>query len=223
MLLLAGMLFISGCASETPANETDAGEEERVTTVEGATPSVTEEAAEPAGNDSGEGLIPGQEEDSPIGGEEGIIPGEEEPGQDNETAADVPIVQAAEDAGYTTFASVVRDAGLEGALNEGGPYTVFAPTNEAFDNLPEGAIEELEADKEKLTSVLNYHVVNGEYKAADVVELTSLNSLGGTLFINTENDKVMVGNATVTQTDILANNGVVHGIDQVLIPQGLEI
>lgn len=196
------MLFVSGCASETPANETDAGEEERVTTVEGATPSVTEEAAEPAEDDSGEGLVPGQE---------------------NETTGDVPIVQAAEDAGYTTFASIVRDAGLEASLNEGGPYTVFAPTNDAFDKLPEGAIERVSADKEKLTSVLNYHVVNGEYKAEDLRDLTSLNSLEGTLPISTENDKVMVGSATVTQADIVANNGVIHGIDQVMIPPEFEI
>ena len=133
------------------------------------------------------------------------------------------IVLAAEDAGYTTFASLVRDAGLENTLNNGGPYTVFAPTNEAFDKLPQGVLDGLRSDKTKLSTILTYHVVNGEYRASDLKGMNSLTSLEtGKLSVNTtETGEVMVGNATVVEPDIIASNGVIHGIDRVLMPSGV--
>lgn len=221
MLLLAGMLFVSGCA-DTEEEGTGA-DEERVTPVEEVAETEIEE--EPAGEDADEGLIPGQEEDSPIGGEEGIIPGEEEPGiGDNETDEEdnETIVDAAEAAGYTTFASLVRDAGLEDVLNEEGPYTVFAPTNDAFDDLPEGMLDDLREDEERLTELLNNHIVDGEYMAADLGDTTSLTSVeDGTLTVNATDNEVLIGDATVVEPDIIASNGVIHGIDEVLIPPGM--
>ncbi len=235
VLLLAGILFISGCAENAQDNETSTGEGEGVTPVEdatpveGSTPDVTEEVTEPEGEDAGEGLVPGQEESSLIGGEEGIIPGEEEPGQDNETSAEnrapdnnQTIVQAAEGAGYATFASLVRDAGLEDTLNNGESYTVFAPTDLAFESLPEGTLDDLRNDKEKLNRVLTYHVVSGEYRASALENMNSLTSLEtGELAVNTTaSGQIMVGSATVIEPDITAGNGVIHGVDKVLIPSG---
>ena len=215
VLLLAGMLFVSGCAEDTQ-------EEEAVTPVEEA--AVTEVTEEPSGEDAGEGAVPGQEEESLIGGEEGIIPGEEEPGLgDNEIDAEdnQTIVEAAEAAGYTTFASVVRDAGLEGTLNE-GTYTVFAPTNAAFDALPEGTLDDLREDEQALTDVLTYHVVEGEYMASDLENGQNLTTVQSeTLPVGITGDEVTVGTATVVEPDIIASNGVIHGIDEVLIPSGI--
>jgi uncharacterized surface protein with fasciclin (FAS1) repeats len=219
VLLLAGVLFVSGCAEDT--EEETGAEEEMVTPVEEA--AVTEGAEEPAGEDADEGLVPGQEEESPIGGEEGIIPGEEEPGLgDNETDGEnQTIVDAAEAAGYTTFASVVRDAGLEDTLNE-GTYTVFAPTNEAFDNLPEGTLDNLSEDEQALNDVLTYHVVQGEYMASDLEDGQMLTTVQtDELPVAITGDEVTIGNATVVEPDIIASNGVIHGIDEVLIPSGL--
>jgi uncharacterized surface protein with fasciclin (FAS1) repeats len=208
VLLLAGVLFVSGCAEE-PTEEPVVEEE------------VIEE--EPVG-DEGEGAVPGQEEDSPIGGEEGIIPGEEEPDlgenetdeEDNQT-----IVEAAEAAGYYTFASLVRDAGLEDTLNE-GTYTVFAPTDEAFDKLP-GSFDDLKDDEQVMNTVLTYHVVQGEYMASDLEDGQMLTTVQtGELPVAISGVKVTIGNATVVEPDIVASNGVIHGINEVLIPPEVE-
>lgn len=154
--------------------------------------------------------------------EEGIIPGEEEPGLgENETGEEDnrTIVQAVEDAGYTTFASLVRDAGLEDTLNE-GTYTVFAPTNEAFDALPEGTLEDL--SENELADVLTYHVVEGEYMASDLENRETLTTVqSGILPVNTTDNEVTIGTANVVEPDIIASNGVIHGIDEVLLPPGL--
>jgi uncharacterized surface protein with fasciclin (FAS1) repeats len=221
VLLLAGILFVSGCAEDTQEEETGA-EDEMVTPVEEA--AVTEGAEEPAGEDADEGLVPGQEEDSPIGGEEGIIPGEEEPGLgDNESDAgdNQTIVEAAEAAGYYTFASLVRDAGLEDTLNE-GTYTVFAPTDEAFDKLP-GSFDDLRDDEQVMNTVLTYHVVQGEYMASDLEDGQMLTTVQtGELPVAISGVKVTIGNATVVEPDIVASNGVIHGINEVLIPPEVE-
>lgn len=139
----------------------------------------------------------------------------------NETAAEnETIVAVAEEAGYTTFASVVRLAGLENTLNEGGPFTVFAPTNEAFNALPAGTLDNLSKDPVALRGILTYHVVQGKYMAADLKSGEMLTTVqGASLPVNiTESKEVMIGNATVTEADIVASNGVIHGIDEVLIP-----
>lgn len=225
VVLLLAIVFISGCAENAQENKT--GSEERVTPVEGATPSVTEQVTESAGGDTGEGLLSGQEETSLDEGKEVIIPGEENSSQGNETSSEnqaldnnQTIVQTAEGAGYTTFASLARDAGLEDTLNKGGPYTVFAPTDIAFESLPEGMLDDLRNDKERLNRVLTYHVINGEYRATDLKNINSLASLETEkLAVNTTtNGAIMVGEATLIEPDIVAGNGVIHGIDKVLIP-----
>jgi uncharacterized surface protein with fasciclin (FAS1) repeats len=151
-------------------------------------------------------------------GNEKVTPAEGANANEN-SAENETIVAAAEKAGFTTFASVVRLGGLEGTLNEGGPFTVFAPTNEAFNKLPAGTLENLSKDPVSLKNVLTYHVVPGKYMASDLYNGQMLTTVqGGTLSVNITGSTVMIGNATVSKTDITASNGVIHGIDEVLIP-----
>lgn len=127
---------------------------------------------------------------------------------------------ASENSDFSTLVAAIKAAGLAETLSGEGPYTVFAPTNEAFAKLPEGTVESLLQDKEKLASILTYHVVPGKVMAADVVNLTSAKTVQGQEFtIKTENGTVMVNNAKVVTTDIEASNGVIHVIDTVLMPQ----
>jgi uncharacterized surface protein with fasciclin (FAS1) repeats len=131
------------------------------------------------------------------------------------------IVQTAIDAGsFNTLATAVKAAGLDGALSTGGPYTVFAPTDDAFKKLPAGTVESLVADKPKLTGILKYHVVQGKYTAADLAKMDSVKTLDGkTLMITKKNGGVMVNGAMVVKADVSASNGVIHAIDGVMIPK----
>ena len=137
--------------------------------------------------------------------------------QQDATSSD--IVDIAVGAGqFETLVTAVKAAGLVDTLKSDGPFTVFAPSDEAFAKLPEGTVEGLLADKEKLAAVLTYHVVAGKKMASDVVASNSLTTVqGGALTIDTSNG-VQVGTATVTSADIEASNGVIHIIDTVLIP-----
>lgn len=136
-------------------------------------------------------------------------------------AASKDIVDTAVAAGqFETLVTAVKAAGLVDTLKGEGPFTVFAPTDEAFAKLPPGTVEGLLADKEKLTAILTYHVVAGKTLASDVVKLESVKTLqGGSLLIDTS-DGVSVGGAKVTGTDVMTSNGVIHIIDTVLIPEG---
>ena len=131
------------------------------------------------------------------------------------------IVDTAVAAGaFTTLVTAVKAAGLVDTLKGPGPFTVFAPTDEAFAKLPAGTLEAVLADNAKLTAILTYHVVAGKVMAADVVGLngkTATTVQGGGLKIDTTNG-VKVGDATVTTADIVCSNGVIHVIDTVLIP-----
>lgn len=227
LVLLLAVVFISGCVENAQDNKTGPGDEERINPVEGATASVTEKVTESTNGDDGEGSMSGQEETSLDEGKEVIIPDEDNSGQGNETSYEnetldnnQTIVQIAEGAGYTTFASLARDAGLEDTLNEGGPYTVFAPTDIAFESLPEGTLDNFRNDKERLNRLLAYHVINGEYRASDLKNMDSLASLGTEkLAVSTTTDgTIMVGDATIVEPDIIASNGIIHGTDKVLIP-----
>ena len=137
--------------------------------------------------------------------------------------ADAPaqgdIVDVAVAAGsFSTLVKAVQAAGLVGTLKSEGPFTVFAPTDEAFAKLPAGTLEALLADKDKLTAVLTYHVVAGKVMASDVVGLDSATTVQGSdVSISTEGG-VKVGPANVVQTDIETSNGVIHVIDTVLVP-----
>ncbi|WP_292487136.1 fasciclin domain-containing protein [Methanohalobium sp.] len=129
------------------------------------------------------------------------------------------VETAISEGSFNTLVQAMQAAGLENTLRGDGPYTVFAPTDEAFEKLPEGTIENLLANEEQLTNVLTYHVVSGEYMANEVVEMESIETLqGSTLEITTTYGEVNIGNATVVQTDINCSNGVIHVIDEVLIP-----
>ncbi len=130
------------------------------------------------------------------------------------------IVQTAINAGnFTTLATALTEAGLVDALKGDGPFTVFAPTDEAFKNLPDGALEGLLKDKEGLKNVLLYHVVSGKVSSKEVVDLNQATTLNGSdLKIKTEDGKVMINDANVTGADVMASNGIIHVIDKVLLP-----
>ena len=138
-------------------------------------------------------------------------------------AAKKDIVDTAVAAGdFKTLAAALQAAGLVDTLKGPGPFTVFAPTDEAFAKLPAGTVEELlkPENKEKLVGILTYHVVPGKIMAKDVVSLTSAKTVNGqSLTISTQNGAVMVDKARVVKTDIAASNGVIHVIDTVILPQ----
>jgi len=137
-------------------------------------------------------------------------------------AADKDIVDTAVAAGsFKTLAAALKAAGLVDTLKGAGPFTVFAPTDEAFAKLPAGTVEELlkPENKAKLTAVLTYHVVPGKVMAADVKTMKAKTVNGSELDVKVAGSTVMVDKATVVKTDIPASNGVIHVIDTVLIPQ----
>ena len=133
------------------------------------------------------------------------------------------IVDTAVSAGsFKTLTTALAAAGLVETLKWKGPFTVFAPTDEAFAKLPAGTVESLlkPANKQKLTAILTYHVVAGNVKAADVVKLSSAKTLNGKLItIKTAGGKVLINGATVVKADIAATNGTIHVIDTVLMPK----
>lgn len=129
------------------------------------------------------------------------------------------IVEVAMAAGsFETLVTALQAAGLVETLQGEGPFTVFAPTDEAFAKIPEADLDALLADKEALTAVLTYHVVPGKVMAADVAQLdTAVTVEGSSITIDTS-DGVKVDEATVVKTDIEASNGVIHVIDTVITP-----
>lgn len=127
---------------------------------------------------------------------------------------------AVENGNFKTLTTALTEAGLVETLSGEGPFTVFAPTDEAFAKLPAGTVESLLKDKEKLTSILTYHVVPGKVMAADVVKLTSATTVQGQdVTVKVEGGKVMINDAQVVTTDIEASNGVIHVIDTVILPK----
>ena len=135
-------------------------------------------------------------------------------------SSDENIVEIAVSNGnFTTLVAAVQAAGLVETLSGPGPFTVFAPTDEAFAKLPAGTIEALLADTDKLTAILTYHVVAGRVMASDVVKLNSAATVNGqNVEIMVHDGKVMINDATVVMTDIEASNGVIHVIDTVILP-----
>jgi len=133
------------------------------------------------------------------------------------SAAD--IVDTAVSAGnFTTLVAAVKAAGLVDTLKGPGPFTVFAPTDEAFAKLPAGTVDALLKDPEKLKGILLYHVVSGKVMAADVVKLKTAKTVqGSNVAIKVMGDKVMINNAHIIKTDIVTDNGVIHVIDTVIM------
>ena len=130
------------------------------------------------------------------------------------------IVDTAVAAGsFNTLATALKAAGLIETLKGKGPFTVFAPTDDAFRKLPAGTLEKLLADKAQLTKVLTYHVVSGKVMAADVVKLSEAKTVEGSMVkITVSNGGVKVNDANVVKTDVGASNGVIHVIDSVILP-----
>lgn len=140
----------------------------------------------------------------------------------HEASAQMDIVETAvADGSFSTLATALQSAGLVETLKGDGPFTVFAPTDEAFAKLPEGTVESLlkPENRDKLVSILTYHVVPEKVKAEQVVDLDSATSAEGSdLKIKTKDGTVYINEATVVKTDIAASNGVIHVIDSVLMP-----
>ena len=137
-------------------------------------------------------------------------------------AAEKDIVDTAVEAGsFKTLAAALKAADLIETLKGKGPFTVFAPTDEAFAKLPEGTVETLlkPENKAKLAAILTYHVVAGKVEAKDAVKLKSAKTVNGASFKITASDAgVMVDKAKVVKTDIQCSNGVIHVIDSVIMP-----
>jgi uncharacterized surface protein with fasciclin (FAS1) repeats len=135
------------------------------------------------------------------------------------------IVDTAVAAGsFTTLAKALTAADLVATLEGPGPFTVFAPTDQAFAKLPAGTLDNLlkPENKDKLRRILTYHVVAGEVRAADVVKLQSAEAVSGdAITVKVRDGKVRVDDANVTKTDIQASNGVIHVIDTVILPKGI--
>ncbi|MDH3364424.1 MAG: fasciclin domain-containing protein [Thermoplasmata archaeon] len=129
------------------------------------------------------------------------------------------IVEVASEAGsFKTLLKAATEAGLVDTLSKGGPFTVFAPTDEAFAKLPSGTVEGLLKDREKLSAILKYHLVSGKMDAEAVTKQASLRTVQGKDLRVDLSQGVRVGSAKVIKTDIDASNGVIHVIDTVQIP-----
>ena len=135
-------------------------------------------------------------------------------------AQDKDIVDTAIAAGnFTTLVAAVKAAGLVDTLKGAGPFTVLAPTDDAFAKLPAGTVDALLKDPAKLKDILLYHVISGKEMAADVTKMKSAKTVEGkNVRIKVEGGSVMINNAKVLKTDIVCSNGVIHVIDTVLMP-----
>ena len=137
-------------------------------------------------------------------------------------AAEKDIVDTAIEAGqFQTLAAALEAAGLVATLKGEGPFTVFAPTDEAFAKLPSGTVETLlkEENKDQLTAILTYHVVPGKVMSQDVAGIDEARTVNGKMIdVEVDGSAVKVNDATVTQADIAAANGVIHVIDTVILP-----
>ncbi len=129
------------------------------------------------------------------------------------------VVETAIEAGsFQTLVKAVQQAGLVDVLSGDGPFTVFAPTDEAFAKIPKEQLDEILNDKEKLTSILTYHVVPSKVNSTDVVTLSNAKTVNGKELQIDASQGVKIDNANVVKTDIECTNGVIHVIDTVLLP-----
>jgi uncharacterized surface protein with fasciclin (FAS1) repeats len=141
--------------------------------------------------------------------------------EEMEAASIVDI--AAGDERFETLVTALQEAGLVDTLAGDGPFTVFAPTDEAFEALPEGTLDALLGDMEALTQVLTYHVVSGSVTAEQVASLSNAETLQGQPVVVNSSSGVAINNAQVVQADVMASNGVIHVIDSVLVPPTADI
>ena len=142
-------------------------------------------------------------------------------GHHKKKSSEKDIVTIAVESGkFNTLAKALTETGLVKALQGDGPFTVFAPTDDAFAKLPEGTIESLLNDKETLKTILLYHVVSGIVTSKQVVSLDKAETFAGkNVTIKVREGSVMINDSKVTSVDVMASNGVIHIIDTVLIPE----
>jgi uncharacterized surface protein with fasciclin (FAS1) repeats len=143
---------------------------------------------------------------------------------ENAKAASNIVEVAASNGSFNTLVAALKAAGLDETLASGGPYTVFAPTDKAFEALPEGTVEELlkPENRDTLVKILTYHVVSGN-KTANTLESGQAETLAGMpVDVKVTTEGVMVNNANVVQADVQASNGVIHVIDRVILPPAPE-
>jgi uncharacterized surface protein with fasciclin (FAS1) repeats len=144
--------------------------------------------------------------------------------RNTDTAPTRNVVDTAIAAGnFTTFAAAINAAGLTDTLSAKGPFTVFAPTEEAFRKLPAGAYDTLLRDSAKLKAILSYHVIPGYSMARDMKSGEVMTLQGSTLTASVSAPDVRVNGARVTQADMVASNGVVHAIDAVILPKNWQL
>jgi uncharacterized surface protein with fasciclin (FAS1) repeats len=132
-------------------------------------------------------------------------------------AADL-LETASSSGSFKTFLAAVKAAGIADTLKNSGPYTIFAPTDSAFEKLPPGTFNSLMKDKAKLTEMLEHHVIPGKVTIADVKPGKVKTLQGDLLTLTSDNGKVTVDNANVIQSDVIADNGIIHEIDTVVLP-----
>ena len=143
----------------------------------------------------------------------------------DEASAGTIVDVAAANPDFSTLVAAVTEAGLAETLGAEGPYTVFAPTDAAFEALPEGLVDALllPENKEVLTQILTYHVVAGEVMSTDIQPGDVATVEGEDITITTEDGGVQVNGATVSTADVEASNGVIHVIDEVLVPPNVDV
>lgn len=130
------------------------------------------------------------------------------------------LVETATTSGsFKTFLAAAKAAGITETLKNSGPYTVFAPSDSAFNQLPPGTVSSLMKDKAKLAEILSHHVIPGKVTVADVKPGKVQTIQGDTVTLKSDNGKVTVDNANVVQSDMMADNGVIHEIDAVVLLQ----
>ncbi len=199
---MAALLFLAGCGTDSDDPATEAP-------VETMSVAPMEESEAPM-----------EESEAPMDESEAPMDESEAPMEEAGTIVDV----AAANPDFETLVAAVTAADLVETLSGDGPFTVFAPTDEAFEALPEGLLDALllPENKDTLTSILTYHVLPSEVMAADVTAGEVETVEGSTIEITTD-DGVMVNDATVVATDVDASNGVIHAIDAVLVPPTVDV
>lgn len=221
--VLALTLAACGGADETEPTATDTeplGATETITEPLGGTDTETE----PLGGTDTETEPLGGTETEPLGGTETEPLGD--PGTETEIGGAAGVEQdilgmAAGNPEFSMLTQAIEAAGLQDALSDVGPITVFAPTDEAFSSVDQSMLTELMADPTQLGDILQYHIVEGEVLPADLTDGATLDTLAGeTLDVSVDGGTTMVGDATVTGEPVQASNGVIYGIDQVLMPAG---
>lgn len=132
---------------------------------------------------------------------------------------DKNLMQILSDEKYTTLVKLIDASGMKDTLVNGGQYTIFAPTDKAFNALPTGTIDALMSNTTELRRVLSYHITNGEVTEQDLSRMTGIQTLGGKVLpVKNSIEGLQVGNAKITDTDTRPSNGIIHQIDTVLIP-----